>query len=70
MLFFVSFPKQKREIMKKLTLTLIFLFFVSLLSCTEDETIEAQVYEQQNLNPDTWASGEEGYDGTDNEKDQ
>ena len=70
MLFFVSFPKQKREIMKKLTLTLIFLFFVSLLSCTEDETIEAQVYEQQNLNSDTWSSGEEGYDGLDNEKDQ
>ena len=60
MLFFVSFPKLKQEIMKKLTLSLIFLFFVSLLACTEDETIEAQVYEQQNLNSDTWSSGEEG----------
>ena len=60
MLFFVSFPKLKQEIMKKLTLSLIFLLFVSLLACTEDETIEAQVYERQNLNPDTWASGEEG----------
>lgn len=67
---FVSFPDLKQEIMKKLTLSLVCLFFVFLLSCTEDETIEEQVYKQEIQNLDSWASGEEGYDGTDNEKDQ
>ena len=67
---FVTFPEQKQEIMKKLTLTLICLFSVLLLSCTDDETIEEEVYKQENLNFDIWASGEEGYDGTDNVKDQ
>ncbi len=46
--------------MKKLTLTLICLFSVLLLSCTDDETIEEEVYKQENLNFDIWASGEEG----------
>ena len=56
--------------MKKLILSLICVFSVLLLSCTDDETIEEEVYKQENLNFDTWASGEEGYDGTDNVKDQ
>lgn len=55
--------------MKKLILSLICLLFVLLLSCTDDETIEEHVYKQEHLNFNTWASGEEGYDGTDNAKD-
>ena len=46
--------------MKKLTLSLICLFFAMCLSCTDDETIEEQVYKQENLNLKIWASGEEG----------
>ena len=57
---FVTFPEQKQEIMKKLILSLICVFSVLLLSCTDDETIEEEVYKQENLNFDTWASGEEG----------
>jgi len=67
---FVSFPEQNQEIMKKLTLSLIILFFALLVSCTDDETIEEQVYKQEIPNLNIWASGEEGYDGTDNVKDQ
>ena len=57
---FVSFPEPKQEIMKKLTLSLIILFFAMLISCTDDETIEEQVYKQEIPNPEIWASGEEG----------
>jgi hypothetical protein len=67
---FVSFPEQNQEIMKKLTLSLVILFFALLVSCTDDETIEEQVYKQEIPSPEIWASGEEGYDGTDNVKDQ
>jgi len=56
--------------MKKLTLSLIILFFALLVSCTDDETIEEQVYKQEIPNLNIWASGEEGHDGTDNVKDQ
>ena len=66
---FVSFTEQNKENMKKLTSSLICLFFVLFLSCTDDETIEEQVYQQQIQNFNTWASGEEGYDGTDDVKD-
>jgi hypothetical protein len=55
--------------MKKLTVSLLCLSFVLMFACTEDETIEKHVYQQENLNLDTWSSGEEGHDGTDNEKD-
>jgi len=57
---FVSFPEQNQEIMKKLTLSLIILFFALLVSCTDDETIEEQVYKQEIPNLNIWASGEEG----------
>ena len=46
--------------MKKLTLSLIILFFALLVSCTDDETIEEQVYKQEIPNLNIWASGEEG----------
>ena len=69
-LLFVSFPDQKQEIMKKLTLSLFCLLFAMLFSCTDDETIEEQVYKQELPHLEIWASGEEGYDGTDNVKDQ
>lgn len=57
---FVSFPEQKQEIMKKLTLSLIILFFGLLVSCTDDETVEEQVYKQEIPNFEISASGEEG----------
>ncbi len=56
--------------MKKLTLSLFCLLFAMLFSCTDDETIEEQVYKQEYHHLEIWASGEEGYDGTDNVKDQ
>ena len=46
--------------MKKLTLSLVILFFTLLVSCTDDETIEEQVYKQEIPNLNIWASGEEG----------
>jgi hypothetical protein len=57
---FVTFPEQKQEIMKKLIVSLLCVLSVFLLSCTDDETIEEEVYKQDNLRFDTWASGEEG----------
>ena len=46
--------------MKKLIVSLLSLFFVLLLSCTEDETVEEYVYQQENPELSTWSSGEEG----------
>lgn len=55
--------------MKEFTLLLAVFLLISVVSCTEDETIEEQVFKQEILNPNNSASGEEGYDGTDDEKD-
>jgi hypothetical protein len=55
--------------MKEFSLLLAVFLLISVMSCTEDETIEEQVFKQEMLNPNNSASGEEGYDGTDDEKD-
>lgn len=46
--------------MKKLTLLLACFILTSVIGCTEDETIEEQVFKQELLNPNNSASGEEG----------
>ena len=54
--------------MKKywLLLTLVILLF-SVAGCTEDETVEASINQTEFLSIE---SGEEGADGTDNDKDE
>ena len=56
--------------MKRSTLLLAVTVLFAFASCTEDETIEEQVYIQDTIESDMSFSGEEGYDGTDDEKDQ
>ena len=55
--------------MKILNVLLACLVMILSIGCTDDETIEKQVFKQENLNPIHSASGEEGYDDTDDEKD-
>lgn len=56
--------------MKRLTLFAMALALFGLAGCTEDETIEEQVYLQDTIELKKAFSGEEGYDDTDDEKDQ
>ena len=46
--------------MKKLNALLACLILILSIGCTDDETIEEQVFKQENLNPIHSASGEEG----------
>lgn len=56
--------------MKKLALFTSFFIILLFACCSEDETIEEQVFKQENLSSEVAFSGEEGHDGTDDIKDQ
>ena len=56
--------------MKRSTLFFAVIILFAFARCTEDETIEEQVYIQDTIETDMAFSGEEGYDGADDEKDQ
>jgi hypothetical protein len=58
--FLYLFLNFNQDAMKKLSLVLACFFLTLGLSCTEDETIEEQIFKQENLNPVYSASGEEG----------
>ena len=61
--------KLNQYTMKEFTLLIAIFLLIAVMSCTEDDTIEEQVFKQEILNSNNSASGEEGYDGTDDEKD-
>ena len=62
--------KKNKDTMKRSTLLFAAIVLFAFASCTEDETIEELVYIQDTIESDMSFSGEEGYDGTDDEKDQ
>ena len=69
-LLFVSYAEKNKDTMKRSTLLFAAIVLFAFASCTEDETIEEQVYIQDTIELKMSFSGEEGYDGTDDEKDQ
>ena len=56
--------------MKKFTLLFACFSLLLLARCTEDETIEEQIYARDTIIAKAAFSGEEGYDDTDDIKDQ